>query len=769
MLWLLAKRIAMEEFKQHAPSIHEVWKDFILDEKLFPRMVNLRRAKAMEELKEWKKQHAVEDSVEFEKLVPEHLKSVLSTKQRREFAMFRRMIQDMDWPDVGLWEDIAMGFQTHGDYKNGEGLEPDPAYTEAIGTLEEWLEKKIVIPKTAPTAWDDEVLKGLAKEIEEKLIQHGHVTEISESELLCNPARCFPKVEIKFDGSRKIRILVDERNANEFRQNRFKAKLNGSRQHVALLDMFAVPPGYEEVGWVPAHQSRRDLWKQCMEELHRLEQENVTTDTAEILREIRRTMGLVHRPKAARGRHLRWLNNNATTCVVAAQLEMSNAQSQGAAGTAPENTTDAAGTVSAKHVQMVTKDWSGAYYQVGVRDPRMNPITWYDPEAGRWRFGIAKILNMGSKFSVPSWCRVANFVEAAAARYGRVIAPIYIDDAAIFGTSDTINSARDFYEVLSQVLGLELSAKADANQESSKTDAVRLLGLDYVFDRDNGTITVEVPENTLSKVRETGLKIQRALTARALDRKDLEKFTGGLTFIACSSATRAGMELIRPLHEWNQPDTFRLLIRSPERRLQLRKVVDALLKLIDNPKWRVIGKRNQRKLNILITDASGQDKVLDEQAEPVLDALGNPVLSTPQVGAMLWTADGTVRATRYEEREEPSTPIAVLEARAVALGLSTWSELIKGQDVLVYLDNQNAAYNFVRAGGKSPGTARIATDVALWGYWNDTRFFYQYIRTDLNPADALTRESWDDLKEALGEDAVFSPVRLPDGTLHRLL
>ena len=38
---------------------------------------------------------------------------------------------------------------------------------------------------------------------------------------------------------------------------------------------------------------------------------------------------------------------------------------------------------------------------------------------------------MGGAFSVLSWCRVSNFLSAAAAELGRVVAPIYIDGAAI--------------------------------------------------------------------------------------------------------------------------------------------------------------------------------------------------------------------------------------------------------------------------------------------------------------------------------------------------
>ena len=137
------------------------------------------------------------------------------------------------------------------------------------------------------------------------------------------------------------------------------------------------------------------------------------------------------------------------------------------------------------------------------------------------------------------------------------------------------------------------------------------------------------------------------------------------------------------------------------------------------------------------------------------------------MGAMLWTADGRVLTTRVEAPNDMTTPIVVLEARAVALGLATWEHLIRGTDILVYLDNQNAAYNFVSAGGTNPTSAKIAVDVSLWGYWTASRLFFQYIRTDLNPADALTRDSWDDLYDALGEDRTASlPRILPDGGLH---
>ena len=742
MLYLLAQRIAREEFKAHnGAPLHDIWKDFIWDEKLFPDMVNQLRASAVEKLKRFEEEFKDADEKLYEDMVPDHLRSVLSSEQRRNAGMFKRMIEEMEWPDENLWRDIVGGFQSQGVYENGQGLSEDPKYKEALGSLEDWLNKEIKLPACPPTFGTTDELQLLADTIDDELIQTEKIVEIEPEELLVNPARAFPKIEHKANGRVKCRILIDERGVNSYRETRFKAKLNGSRHHTAILEAFVAPPGGEEVGWVPAHQSRRDLWKQCVDELGRLEKEDTTTDAKRILAEIRKTMKLVHQPKFMYGKYRKWIQESNLPV-----FSSKNISSNAGTGTLNDQLPLKG---EAEHAQMATKDWSGAYFQVGVRGPELNPITWWDPKRGKWRYALAKILNMGSKFSVPPWCRVANFTEAAAAWYGHLVAPIYIDDAAIFGLSRTIKSGVLLYETLSRVLGLELSGKADANQESLVTNEVRLLGLIYSFDRTAGTITVSIPEDTRKRVHDTGDKILDGIADKKIVRKDIEKFVGGLTFVACASGTRAGMELIRPLHEWATEESFEILVTKRKRREGLKLVVKALLRLLEHPMPMVIGQRSIRQLNLLVTDASGCDQEGD----------------VPELGAMLWTPEGNVYVTRMECPSECDTNIAVLEARAVAMGLATWRTLIEGSDVLVYLDNQNAAYSFVRAGGKAIKTARITTDTALWGYETSTRLFYQYIRTDLNPADALTRQSWKDLEEFLPPGSVWAPVLPDDGLL----
>ena len=74
------------------------------------------------------------------------------------------------------------------------------------------------------------------------------------------------------------------------------------------------------------------------------------------------------------------------------------------------------------------------------------------------------------------------------------------------------------------------------------------------------------------------------------------------------------------------------------------------------------------------------------------------------------------------------------------MALATGEERTRGHDAVVYVDDLSATYSVVKAGSNNPELTQAAVDVALWGYYRGTKFFWSYLRTDLNPADALTRD-----------------------------
>ena len=108
------------------------------------------------------------------------------------------------------------------------------------------------------------------------------------------------------------------------------------------------------------------------------------------------------------------------------------------------------------------RDWSQAYYVVGEQKPEDNPVAAWDSTRKRYRLWTCSVLNMGNKFTVQSWCRVAELTMCICAREGRIVAPIYIDDAIIFWAGQGLREAVGFFEALSEFFGLELSDKPAA-------------------------------------------------------------------------------------------------------------------------------------------------------------------------------------------------------------------------------------------------------------------------------------------------------------------
>ena len=227
------------------------------------------------------------------------------------------------------------------------------------------------------------------------------------------------------------------------------------------------------------------------------------------------------------------------------------------------------------------RGWSKAYYMVGVRAPEDNPVAAWDPARNRYRLWISSVLNMGNKFSVQSWCRVAELAMCVCARLGKMVAPICIDDAIIFGVGEDFRESLDFYEALSECLGLELSDKPAARQSSLELDQVKILGLHYNWGATRGarSLTISVPEEQLTKLECLAEKLLEQLAGKDIVRKDIQRLLGVANFVSVSSATRAGGEVLRPLYEWISEDGFAGKVKSRDARRTLGLTVQAVVSI----------------------------------------------------------------------------------------------------------------------------------------------------------------------------------------------
>ena len=785
MLWLLAQRLMLETWTSStATALPDVYKQIFIDEKCFPEMIESFRRTAMDELLVLEQECKSADDSIYLSIVPPHLHPVLQYgNRRRAVTAVWRICRRMGWPDVELATAIAKGFEADDAFKEGKGL------AEANVAVDEhkpdWLDFLSTPPMTdnmrKPNAWNDEILGKLEIEVE-KLLEAGRLVECKPEDIRVPCGKLFPKVEWKeASQTEKVRVLSDERFRNSHLQCAYSLKLVGARQHVEWLGAALAPPGEECTRKVPTSQSRRDLWRQCQYELKMVmdaqdfSDEKTMADSIAgtdgpriVAAHIRKAMKWVNRKKFLKKKADQWASHSDAVC--SAHGPTADSTTLGALlpdhplAQDPADPRAEFGRASCSP-ELGTRDFQSAYYLVGIRNPDTSPVCFWSVKDQKWRFAKSSVLNMGGAFSVPSWGRISNFMSAASAALLKVCAPIYIDDTALISQRRTMESADEAYMVLARVCGIVMSEKKEANQKSTETNKVRLLGLDYTWKRplalrnasdartaqEPTVIHVTVPESTLAKTRDAAQEVLRGLNKHdkesLVKHKTIQKLVGGANFAACAAGSRSGGELLRPMYKWLQPEFFEAKIRCENERTNLRHAVKGICCLLDNPRPIIIRSDRDREMFVLVTDASGRD---------MNDETG--LLSEPWLGALLFTPDGDVHVTKRSAHDEPlSDNIAILEAKAVQMGFATWAPLLKDKDVLCYCDNQNAAYAFVKIGSKNAHITKIAVDVCTWAYINNTNTFFQYIRTDLNPADSLTRENWEELQELLPDDAVWTP------------
>ncbi|MCX8214714.1 MAG: hypothetical protein OTJ97_09490, partial [SAR202 cluster bacterium] len=744
-----------------ATSLPLIYQRIMLDEKLFPELVNRFREAAIRELEDLKALSEPLDDEIYKTLVPPHLWPVLTHgDRRRSIAAVHKICLRIGWPDKLLAVAIAQGFEAEDRFTEGAGLAEAKVNVQQLDEQPQWIDflnlppPNTTNPERKPSAWDDGILQKLEEQVE-LMITAGRLTEIRPEQVQHACGKIFPKVELKPSGETKIRVLSDERERNSYLQCDYTLQLVGARCHIEWLCASLAPAGQEQTRRIPSSQSRKDLWRQCQQELLNIELARDFSDDQQrmdfiagkphgptlIANHVRRAMAWVNRRSILRKKSMEWERVGdavSTTFQAGADSTLLNgcllADSPVASATRcsarphPESANDPG--VGAP--EMVTREFSAAYYLVGIRDPSTSPVKFWSVRKNCWRYCESNILNMGGKFSVPSWGRLSNFLAAGAATLCRVVAPIYIDDAAIIAQRSCYETADRAFLALCDACGMVMSPKPEANQSSVANDKVRLLGLNYKWNRPESgfgdvTIHVTVPEATVEKTQEAKRKILAGLNKNRKDvlveHKDIQRLVGGGTFAACAGGTRAGAELLRPLYKWLDETFFEYHICCERERTNLRLAVKGLGTLLDNPRPIVIKHMDTRRLFVLITDASGRDPTDDGG------------ITEPWLGAMLLDPDGRVRITKRSARVEPvEDAIAILEAKAVAMGISTWKHLLRGNDVLVLTDNQNAAYAFVKLGSRCPRITKVAVDIATWAYQADCMTFFNYIRTDLNPA-----------------------------------
>ena len=674
--------------------LQEEWYECIRREKEDEEEAIRQKMAAKELFERIARETKAENEALIQKQAPKHLRRVLRTKRTRNVLAMRRLIRLAESPDTQLPRHVLKGMQTIGD-SDKTGLWDETIKTAgATKEVKDFYAAAVKVREKPPTGFPKEALDQIITDIESD-VSLGRYEEISLEELRAAPAYAFPKVE-----PTKVRLIIDERFKNGFSHLSEKVRLAGLRTITELIEAYTAPVGAEkrEATRMPATQSKKELAAQVAGAIEKASGGKKEGESKEEARERRKQAWKKCRTEAAQAH-----------ASLREEIKKGGPGEGLRAGSLPE---------------MGSRDWSKAYYQIGVEDPHQNPIAAWDSAKGAYRLYVANILNMGNRHSVPNWCRVAELVMRVMLRVAKTVSPIYIDDATVFGASRrSLEAGLQAYDALCDALGLELSDKAASNQASTDGDKVRVLGINYTWSRDDDPrIVANIPEEIYKKLEEYGTQLKSGLEKKALTQKTVQRFLGVANHIVVSHGTRAGMELLRGLYEW-VADSFQEMVKNRNNRNALRRTVEAVQKLGEQRKPGTFRARARYRKRFLVqTDAStdGARK------------------GGPKRAAVMWTPDGEVRV--LEDETESEERIEVLEAEAVLRALEKWGHALQGEELLLGVDNITALYAMLKCSSKSAATQKTAVRIVEKLHELQTRVYYFYVPSEENVADFFTRE-----------------------------
>lgn len=139
-------------------------------------------------------------------------------------------------------------------------------------------------------------------------------------------------------------------------------------------------------------------------------------------------------------------------------------------------------------------------------------------------------------------------------------------------TPENIDSAGKAFDMLTDALGIVRSPKPASNKCTNVDNAVEILGLEYDVERKknvNHEVTFTVPEKKLQELKKLAQHVREKLKnpvakpGNEIETVDIGKhkfnkqgelefeesaaLIGNASYVTCSTGTRAGVQLIRPV------------------------------------------------------------------------------------------------------------------------------------------------------------------------------------------------------------------------------
>jgi hypothetical protein len=410
-------------------------------------------------------------------------------------------------------------------------------------------------------------------------------------------------------------------------------------------------------------------------------------------------------------------------------------------------------TMPLPSMRIGTEDMEAAYRRLPCAHPETTVVMIWDPAREAVAYYTMYGHNFGLSAAVLSFNRVSQLVATVARRFFGVAVAAYFDDFCVVEPEFAGDTGKRVLGALTRLLGIEFSPKKKVNMKVSSP----FLGVisDFSHFSSQGRMVLRPKP---SRIKDLVESLQLFLADDFMPAAEADAMAGKLDFVSLSTgAYRVGRAAIRALR------TFRDSLRkgalggsasSPGLSEEVREAMRFLIVLLPRLPPVVYEVRRPPKPPIVIyTDAAfepGDSRPAGMGAcvfDPLAPAVAQWVVLSGEVSPDIMA--------RWRERRQY---IGQLEALAVVQTIYTLadgvptpdggrSHVMRGRDIIHYVDNVGAMACLIKGDSRDPDIARLAHVLSAILVAIKARPWFDYVRSASNVADLPSRFDIDGLLE----------------------
>ena len=378
---------------------------------------------------------------------------------------------------------------------------------------------------------------------------------------------------------------------------------------------------------------------------------------------------------------------------------------------------------------MGTEDLDEAYGQCPAMPSQRGAcvVGWYSTEHDEWRYAEAKGLVFGLSAAVVGFNRWPALMTATFRRTMAGMGVNYFDDFCPISMLCDAVSSRDALSLCADINGGSFGTAKSIPPGTQRA----FVGVYANLDRAavDGETTFFPREDCIASIREMALEILKGKPCTPGTAAKLRGKAGWASTNLFARMGRVGLAALKA-RQYYQGDSYEMTPR-------LKEALIFLTHLGSIPPRAISIRGDIRKPLLVYSDASWPSK-FDGEKEAIIPRIGwvifDPLNPSAPKGFSLIVNESIT--SRLIEREQQ-----ILAVEAFAAAAAPWisPEIFSDRDSVWFVDNAAAVSTLIRGAAKPEDIDRIATTVAFQNASLRHRPWFEWIDSDSNPSDGLSR------------------------------